>query len=236
MGKAKRLVDLGMTTVLLLLMAYALIGELAHEVLGCTMFALMIAHMALNFSWYRSLSKGRYSSFRVVQTVLDFLILGSMLVSLVSGMRLSKHLFESLGFSYSLSVSRLAHLLASHWGFCLMSMHLGMHWTIITTSLKKRNGDAPVRRSPMIRLITRGVVSALAVYGFWAFIARDFWRYMTSMTRFAFFDYEEPLALFFVDHIAIMALFISLGFFLAGKTQRKSIPKRNKVYSLFLQE
>ncbi len=225
MKRAKRLVDVGLTTVLLLLMGYALVGEVAHEVLGCAMFALMIIHMAFNANWYRSLGKGRYSTFRLVQTVLDFLILGCMLVSLVSGLRLAKHLFESLGFSYSLSVSRLAHLLASHWGFCLMSIHLGMHWMVITAWLRKRRVLAPVSRTRWKHLILGGLVWTFAAYGLWAFVTRDFWRYMVAMTRFAFFDYEEPLALFLVDHLAIMTAFILLGFFLARETHRIRSPK-----------
>jgi hypothetical protein len=114
MNTAKRFVNLGMTVALLFLMAYARVGEAFHEALGCAMFALTLAHMALNFPWYRRLGKGRYSTHRIAQTVLNFLILGSMLVSMLSGARLSRHVFASLGLSYSLSASRIAHLLASH--------------------------------------------------------------------------------------------------------------------------
>jgi len=218
--KAKRFVDSAMTIILLLLMAYALVGELAHEILGCAMLSLMLAHMALNFSWYRSLGRGRYSAYRAAQTVLDFLILGSMIVSMVSGIRLSRHVFEALGLSYSLSVSRAAHLLASHWGFCLVSIHLGMHWKAITASLRKNNATALPRQPIWIRVLIFGAVWAAALYGLWAFISRGFWRYLALMTRFAFFDFEEPLALFLLDYAAIMALFLSMGFLLAQTSQR----------------
>jgi hypothetical protein len=39
-------------------------------------------------------------------------------------------------------------------------------------------------------------------------------------TRFAFFDFEEPLVLFFLDYIAVMILFVWAGHML-GKALRK---------------
>ena len=44
-------VDVLMTAVLLLLMAYSLVGETAHEWLGIGMFVLFITHHILNSSW-----------------------------------------------------------------------------------------------------------------------------------------------------------------------------------------
>lgn len=44
-------VDTGMTILLLLLMAYELVGREAHEWLGAGMFALFIAHHCLNWRW-----------------------------------------------------------------------------------------------------------------------------------------------------------------------------------------
>ncbi len=44
----KIVVDIGMTVMLLFLMAYELIGEAAHEWLGIGMFVLFIIHHILN--------------------------------------------------------------------------------------------------------------------------------------------------------------------------------------------
>ena len=58
----KRSVDLAMTLLLLLLMARQITGETAHEWLGAGMFALWVAHHALNASWHRRLFRGRCAS------------------------------------------------------------------------------------------------------------------------------------------------------------------------------
>lgn len=57
-------VDVGMTAVLLLLMAYSLVGETAHEWLGIGIFALFITHHILNNGWCRNVFKGKYTPIR----------------------------------------------------------------------------------------------------------------------------------------------------------------------------
>lgn len=52
--KIKCIVDLGMTVLLLLLMAYTLVGEAAHEWLGMAMLVLFLLHHALNFKWLKT--------------------------------------------------------------------------------------------------------------------------------------------------------------------------------------
>ena len=49
--------DIGMTVMLLLLMAYELIGREAHEWLGIGMFVLFIIHHVLNYKWSRCVFK-----------------------------------------------------------------------------------------------------------------------------------------------------------------------------------
>ena len=50
----KRVVDFLMTAALLLLMAYSLVGEAAHEWIGMGMFLLFLVHLILNRKWVRS--------------------------------------------------------------------------------------------------------------------------------------------------------------------------------------
>ena len=60
----RRVVDIGMTVLLLLQMAYQVMGEAAHEWLGMGMTALVIVHQALNRRWYGAMFKGRYTAYR----------------------------------------------------------------------------------------------------------------------------------------------------------------------------
>lgn len=76
MKKARMIVNIAMTVVLLCLMAYTLVGETAHEVLGTVMFILFIIHHILNRKWFGAVTKGRYNAFRFLQTTLVFLRIG----------------------------------------------------------------------------------------------------------------------------------------------------------------
>ena len=57
----KRIVDAAMTILLLLLMAYQVTGEAAHEWIGMAMTVLVIIHQILNRRWYAALFRGKYN-------------------------------------------------------------------------------------------------------------------------------------------------------------------------------
>ena len=108
---ARVVVDLGMTVLLLLLMAYSLIGEEAHEWLGAAMLLLFVLHHIWNFTWCRNLAKGRYTPFRVVQTVVAGLLLVTMVGSMASGTVLSRYTFGFLPPHGGQALARAIHLL-----------------------------------------------------------------------------------------------------------------------------
>ena len=68
--KAKMIVDLFMISLLPLLMAYSLVGEAAHEWIGTEIFLLFILHHILNRKWTAHMFKGKYTKFRILQTIL----------------------------------------------------------------------------------------------------------------------------------------------------------------------
>ena len=55
----------------------------------------------------------------------------------------------------------------------------------------------------------------LCGYGISAFIKRQLGTYMLLKSTFVFFDFSEPLALFLLDHAAIMAMIACLGHYMA---------------------
>lgn len=123
----KLCIDIGMTIVLLLLMPYELVGQVAHEWLGIGIFALFIAHHILNGKWSRNLLKGKYTPLRIWQTILVLFVLATMIGSMVSGIILSRHVFSFLPISGGRAFARRLHMLSAYWGFVLMSLHLGLH-------------------------------------------------------------------------------------------------------------
>lgn len=190
----KIVVDILMTLGLLFLMGYQFWGDVAHEWVGAGMFILFIAHHVLNWSWYKSILSGKYSPFRILQSIVDLLVLLSMIGLMVSGVMLSNHVFAFLDIHGGMSFARLLHMAACHWGFVLMALHLGMHWGMFMGLAKKAlklNKQSRVRK---ILLPIIGVI--VAIYGLTVFIRRKLLTYMLVRTQFVFLDFGESIPLF----------------------------------------
>ena len=201
MGR-KLLLDLLMAGALLALMAYSLIGELEHEICGVVMAILFLLHQGKNFGWYRNLTNGAYNFRRVFLTLINFSLLILMVAQIFSGVVISKDLFVHLNLGFSVSTARLIHLAAAYWLLILISVHIGLHWKIISAFAQKKFEFGR---------ITQALGIIFALYGLYALINRQLLDYMFLINEFVFLDYGEPIIFFFVDYAAIMALFIFLA-------------------------
>ncbi|MBQ9553242.1 MAG: DUF4405 domain-containing protein [Clostridia bacterium] len=209
MKKLRMTIDIAMTIVLIALMAYSLIGTLTHEILGITMFALFTVHHILNRKWFGALSKGKYRSFRIFQTVLVFLLIGSVLASAISGIILSEHAFTFLPIRKGASVARSVHMVCAYANYILMSLHIGLHWNVMRSAMQKGKDGKKTTG-----WVLRAGAIAIAAYGVYAFIRRQIGEYLFLRTHFLFLDPSEPIVFFFLDYMAIMGLFVFCGHYL----------------------
>lgn len=194
--------DIAMTVLSIVLMGgtYLFPLDIIHEILGVVLFVLWAVHITLNHRWYGALFRGKYNFRRILQTFINCAILFCVVFLMISGIILSVHLFAFLNIQKGLGFARVAHLLASHWYFLFMSLHIGMHVEMITSKIKARcKGLSPI----MIRIIFIG----LSIYGIYAFIIRGIWKYLTLQKPFFFFDLERGYLLFVLDYISIIILF-----------------------------
>ena len=202
-NKFKRILDMIMTLALPCLMAYELIGEATHEILGLCMVALFILHHAMNWNWHKRLFRGKYTAYRTVLTVLDILMIVVFIDQAVTGIMMAKHVFPDLPHVGRRSFARVLHLLGAYWGFVMCCLHAGMHMTGLLRKWQKKTGAA--------KIFPAVLALGVSAYGMYAFICRGLPIYMTLQEQFVFFDYDEPLALFFLDYAAIMLLLILVG-------------------------
>ena len=214
-GKVKMAVDMLMTAALLFLMGYQFWGETAHEWVGAGMFALFLAHHILNGSWHKNLFRGKYPPMRIFLTVIDVLTFVSMIAQMYSGIVLSRHVFAFLPIESGLAPARRLHILGSYWGFLFMSLHLGLHWNMVMGAVKKKLPAAPQG----FRHLGFGLALAVALYGTWVFVKRDFVTYMLLRSEFVFMDYEEAKILFYLDYLSLMGACIFISHY-AGKFLR----------------
>ena len=52
------------------------------------------------------------------------------------------------------------------------------------------------------------------IWDVYTFVKRDFGNYILLRYHFVFFDFEELFALFLLDYVAIMGLFVCVGYYL----------------------
>lgn len=215
--------DILMTALMMFLMGYHLWGDTAHEWVGAGVFVLFILHHILNFGWYKNLFRKKYGPVRILQTAVDISVFAAMLGLMISGVILSRKVFAFLPIKGGMAFARTLHIAATHWGFVLMSLHLGLHWSMFVGLAKKAAGlNKPSRVRGIICFLT---AAAIAAYGIYVFISRDFSDYMTLKTKFAFLDYGESKVRFYLDYAALMGAFVFIGHYavrLLGKTKKKS--------------
>jgi hypothetical protein len=222
--KVKMAIDLVMTILLPILMAYSLIGETIHEWLGILMFLLFFLHHLLNWRWHKTLIKGHYSALRIFGTAINLILVIIMIVLPVSGIIMAKHTFRFLNLTVGISFARVVHMMASYWGFVLMSVHLGLHWNMIMNMVRKAMNVAKTLVWRMVLL--RIVVILIVGYGIYSFFTRQFTDYMFLRSQFVFIDFSEFLLFFFIDYLAIMGLFVSFGYYFGKLLGRMTTAKR----------
>ena len=132
MTKTQRLrmtIDITMTILSIILMGgnYLFPADIVHEILGVGLFVLWALHIILNRHWYGAIFRGKYNPYRVMQTVINCCILICTIFLMISGIILSNHIFTFLNIQGGLGFARITHLLASHWYYLFMSLHIGLH-------------------------------------------------------------------------------------------------------------
>ena len=200
-----------MTAALPVLMAYSLVGETLHEIVGSAMLVIFITHHILNRKSTAAMFKGRQTPARIVNTALNIILFAVMILLPVSGIVMSKHLYTFLPTDGLSAIARTAHLLLSYWGFTLLSFHLGLHADIWLNRLKKKKAAF---------VIFSVIITLIAAFGVYAFIANRLYEYMFLQTQFVFFDFDKPLILTFGEYLSMIVLFAWIGYWLKELIKR----------------
>ncbi len=220
--KIRIIVDVLMTILMPLLMAYSLVSEVLHEWFGITIFILFIVHHILNFGWIKHSFRGKYNAVRTANLIVNLALLLFMFLQPITGIMMSKHLFTFLDFGNGVSFARSAHMTVSYWGFVLMSIHLGFHMDQMLSMMgKKSSGNK--EKTVTHRWGSYAVRILLLIYGVYAFIKRGFTDYLFMKVMFAFYDFSELVVWFLIDYVAVMVMFALLGYYLMKLIRRIQI-------------
>ncbi len=191
--------DISMTILSVILMGGTMLfpEERIHQICGIALTVLWAVHVALNRRWFKSLFKGKYQPFRIIQIVVNCGVLICAILLMISGL-LMAWFIPADWVGGALGFARITHLLASHWYYIFLAFHIGLHAAMIAGKMKI-HGPIP-----------RIICILISLYGVYAFIIRGVWKYMLGLQQFFFFDFEHGYVLFALDYIAILVLFATV--------------------------
>lgn len=182
-------------------MSYSLLGESVHEWVGTAVLVCFIWHLLRNRGWFSALRRGRYTGGRMVGSIVNGLILFTVLGLCVSSLMLSKYVFAFLPLSLPEGVGQTPHQVCAYWGFLLMAVHLGWHGRSLAAAVK--------RHIALPGAVWRGVLALVIVVGVVSAVLHQYPAHLFLQVR----GFESGLGLlpFLVGEAALFALFALAG-------------------------
>lgn len=196
-------------------MAYWWLDNRTHELIGTTMFALLFLHNVFNRRWYGGLPKTRREPRQLTTMFLNLSLLMTMVALLTTSVLISQSLFSSLAVGGA--TARDVHILAAYWAMIIISIHLGMHWSIVMNVIRGLSGLSNPNIAVTILLRTAAFVAA--AHGVYNSFELDIGSRLLLIPTMQFWDFNEDTLGFFLHHGSVIALYVCLGHYVMGLLQ-----------------
>lgn len=134
--RARLMLDIVLTGMLVFEMLYSLTGNMLHELVGALFFVTLICHMILSRKWVGAMrvksAAGRGLTMKQrVKVLLCIALVASCVVLLVSSILISVALSDIIGWQLGASAYSMwsfAHTLAAYTFCAVTTFHVGIHW------------------------------------------------------------------------------------------------------------
>ena len=218
--------DILLLLLFILTMGFRLLAQTWHEVLGLALLVGMLVHLWLNRRWFTSWLRGRWGRVRVLQTVMNVLLLVSSLVALGTGMVISNHVLVQFLIHVPLHHDILVHQLHIASSFVMLAflgMHIGMHWRGLWQRLRR----VPVLGRLDAHPVLRGWLLVLLFWGGCAYARLDHMGDRLLLRHiFSTPASQLPVGVSYLLLVCLLALFAILFYYLQAHWQQKAQAKR----------
>ncbi|WP_240763194.1 DUF4405 domain-containing protein [Paenibacillus thalictri] len=203
----KLIIDVTMTVLMLVAMAYQITGNLVHEVVGVVLLALFIVHNMLNRHWYKAILKRKYNIRRMLGITVNLLFLVSMATVIISSVPISRDILAFIPIPIKNDMFFMQiHVMTSYWGFIFMAIHIGMSWGTIINAIRRMTGIAGTSR---IRTLSLRLLAVLiVVYGVQSSFERNLGTKLTIYDPFGLWATDVTMIRFLIDYLSIMGIYI----------------------------
>ena len=192
----KLVLDAALAVLLVLVMATALVQEAPHEYLGVALFALVIAHVAVNRRWFASLFRGRWSVVRALQVASIVGLVACIAGQVASSVVLSKYAFGFLPAIEGAAWARRVHMVCSYWAFMFAFAHVGLQFKTVI----RRIGESWPGKAMTVLFVV------VACFGAYSFAALGLPAYLAGQVQFAQANFDAPLLLTIAQYASVAVL------------------------------
>lgn len=207
----RMLVTVLMIVFFLLVMSFHHIPKLFHEVFGLVWLGVTMLHLWQNRKWFKSFAQGRWTTIRIINTMIDALLLLTLLIVIIAGSGISNHLFKDimpLDIRRSITLHQL-HVSMPYVIIILMGLHWGLHFEGWLNQWKKVvSFDIPDKISRIIGLALVVIIIAGGIYGS---ILHQVWNRLMMKHIFATEAAGLPFGSYLILLLAIIGMYVIVG-------------------------
>ena len=156
----RKILDLVLFILFLLLMSFHFLPRDVHEILGVAMTAAVLVHIIINRKRFFSLLKKDFTLRKKFIFVMDAVLIAIFLASLVAGICMSNYLFYDiipLEFRHSMTFKQL-HDVLPYYLIIFVGIHVGLHWRGI------RDKFFPFMKKSK-KAVPQKILGAIVIYG-----------------------------------------------------------------------
>ena len=158
------MIDILMYTDFIFLMSHGTVRNLSiHAYGGMALFALFVVHHILNGWFYKTVTKGKYNSQRILLSSIDWVLMVLMIMMAVSSVFAIGAVFEWSSLRFT-QFWRTVHLMSTSWGYMVMSFHLALH---VHSPLKKLDGKVQSKIGKILSYIIYVLVILAGCFAFY---------------------------------------------------------------------
>lgn len=211
--RGKVLLDMAALILMLISMAYRVVGDTFHEAAGVIITVFFLFHNFWNLQWYAAVFQGKYDIWRGLRTAVNLLLLLAMLLLIISAVPIAHVIVSAIPVPVRIKMQEI-HIWSAYWSFILISIHLGMHGMMLRRVFKKMLGISVGKTVWYLFFV--GVV----VYGIQASFAREIGSQLFLQYTADFWNMDSSLGKFFLDHAAILGMYSGITYSLMKILQK----------------
>jgi hypothetical protein len=193
---------------LLAALAYTLLDNNSHEIIGTAMFGLLAIHIAFNRRWFAALKRKRWDRRGLLTRTVNLALLLTMLALLVTSVIISQTVFSDLNLTSNFT-ARQIHSLVGYLALLIAGVHLGLQWTMVMNLARARFALGATH--PVRTMVLRGLAICIAAYGVYSLAAVNVGAKLTMAMTMDFWDFESQALAFFIHVASILGLGATVG-------------------------